>query len=51
MNFMSYHLLKMKELRQYREIRKKANLIADISTILLLLFVGLIIYLRVVIGG
>jgi hypothetical protein len=50
MNFIEYHLLKMKELREYRQARKKANRIANILTVLILLFCGLVIWLKFI-GG
>ena len=50
MDFMSYHLLKMQELAEYRQARKKANKIANILTVLILLFCGLVIWLRLI-GG
>lgn len=50
MNFMSYHLMKMQELKEYRQARKKANKIADILTFVILLFCGLVIWLRLI-GG
>jgi hypothetical protein len=50
MDFMSLHLLKMRELRQYRQDRKKADKIANIWTICILLFCGLVIWLRLI-GG
>jgi hypothetical protein len=50
MDFMSLHLLKMQELREYRQNRKKANSMANIATILIYLFCGLVIWLRMI-GG
>ena len=50
MDFMSYHLLKMQELAEYRQARKKANKIANILTVLILLFCGLVIWLKFI-GG
>lgn len=49
MEFYNYHLMKMEELRQYRADRKKANFIADVLTVLIMVFVGLVIYCRI--GG
>lgn len=49
MEFYNDHLMKMEELRQYRADRKAANIIADILTVLIMVFVGLVIYCRI--GG
>lgn len=46
MDFMSYHLLKMKELREYRRTRRKANILGSIITVSLLVLCGLVIWLR-----
>lgn len=50
MDFMSYHLLKMKELRAYRRARRKANILGSIITVGLLVLCGLVIWLRFI-GG
>lgn len=50
MDFMSYHLLKMQELKNYRQARKKSNKIANILTICILLFCVLVIGLKFI-GG
>lgn len=50
MDFMSLHLLKMRELQEYRQARKKADFIANILTACILLLCGLVIYLRYI-GG
>ena len=50
MDFMSYHLLKMQELAEYRQARTKANKIANVITVGLLLFCGLVIWLKFI-GG
>lgn len=50
MDFMSYHLMKMQELKEYRQERKKANKIANILTFVILVFCGLVIWLRLI-GG
>ena len=49
MDFYNYHLMKMEELRQYRADRKAANIIADVLTVLIMVFVGLVIYAKI--GG
>ena len=46
MEFYNYHLMKMRELRQYRKDRKTANFIADVITFLIMVFVGLVIYCK-----
>jgi hypothetical protein len=45
MDFMSYHLMKMQELKEYRAARKRANKIADILIVCILLLCGLIIWM------
>ena len=37
MDLMTYHAMKVRELQQYRRDRKKANIIADILTVIILL--------------
>jgi hypothetical protein len=46
MDFMSYHLMKMQELKEYRQARKKADVLAVINTFVLLLICGLVIWLK-----
>ena len=46
MDFMNYHLMKMQELTEYRQARKKANVLAVINTFVLLLICGLAIWLK-----
>lgn len=46
MDFMSYHLMKMQELKEYRQARKKADVLAVINTFVLLLICGIAIWLK-----
>lgn len=49
MDFMNYHLIKMQELEMYRQNRRKANMLADFITLVLLLLCSFLIYLKI--GG
>lgn len=46
MDFMSYHLLKIRELAEYRQARKKADVLAVVNTFVLLLVCGIAIWLK-----
>ena len=46
MDFMSLHIIKMKELAEYRKFKKKADILANVISFLLLAFVGFVWYLR-----
>ena len=46
MDFMSLHVIKMKELAEYRKFKKKADILANVISFLLLAFVGFVWYLR-----
>ena len=46
MDFMSLHTIKMRELAEYRKFKKKADILANVISFLLLAFVGFVWYLR-----
>ena len=46
MDYMSYHFMKMQELKEYRQARKKADVLAVVNTFVLLLICGIAIWLK-----